>query len=156
MTWTRLGGVLTQYASWRWCFFINLPFALSSCILLLFSSWSAPQITTAQTTFREKLPFWDLEGTLLFLPSILCLLLAIQCGGIKYPWSSASVIVLFAVSVVTIIGFILVQKYKNESASIPPHIFMNRNIYGGMVFSFCLGGSIAVMLYYVCSPMHYL
>lgn len=151
---TRIGGVLTQYASWRWCFFINLPFALSSCILLLISSWNAPQTTTAQTKFKEKLPFLDLEGTFLFLPSILCLLLAVQWGGVKYPWSSASIIVLFAVFVVTSIGFILVQRYKSESASIPPRIFMNRTVYGGMIASFCVGGSIAVMVYYVCSPWH--
>ncbi|PCG91424.1 Major facilitator superfamily domain, general substrate transporter [Penicillium occitanis (nom. inval.)] len=101
---------------------------------------------TAQTKFKDKLPFLDLEGTFLFLPSMLCLLLAVQWGGVKYPWGSASIIVLFAVFVVTIIGFILVQKYKGESASLPPRIFMNRNVYGGMIASFCLGGSIAVVL----------
>lgn len=95
----------------------------------------------------------DLEGTFLFLPSILCLLLAVQWGGVRYPWSSAGIIVLFAVFVVTIIGFILVQKYKSESASIPPRMFMNRNVCGGMIGSFCMGGSIAVTVYYVCSPM---
>lgn len=151
----RLGGVLTQYASWRLCFFLNLPFALSSCILLLISSWEAPQITTAQTTFKKKFPFLDWEGTLLFLPCILCLLLAMQWGGVKYSWSSANIIVLFAVFAVTMAGFILVQKYKGESAIVPPRLFLNRNIYGGTIFSFFSSGSIAVMLYYVCPPMLY-
>lgn len=90
----------------------------------------------------------------LFLPGILCILLAIQWGGIKYPWSSAGIIVLFAIFVVTIAGFILVQKYKSESASIPPRIFINRNVYGGMLFSFCLGASIAVVVYYVRCPCY--
>uniref|UniRef100_A0A093V9J0 Putative HC-toxin efflux carrier TOXA n=1 Tax=Talaromyces marneffei PM1 TaxID=1077442 RepID=A0A093V9J0_TALMA len=144
-----LGGVLTQYASWRWCFFINLPFALSSCILLLISRWETPPNIKTQSTFKQRLPFLDLEGTLLFLPSILCLLLAVQWGGVKFPWSSATVIVLLAVFVVTITGFILIQKYKSESASIQPQMFLNRNVYGGMMASFCLGGSISVVVYYL-------
>jgi hypothetical protein len=60
---------------------------------------------------------------------------------------------LFAIFVVTIAGYIFIQKYKAESASIPPRIFLNRNVYGGMMASFCLSGSIAVTLYYVCCPI---
>ncbi|EED13244.1 efflux pump antibiotic resistance protein, putative [Talaromyces stipitatus ATCC 10500] len=144
-----VGGVLTQYSSWRWFFFINIPFGVISCILMLASNWGSPSNETTRSTFQNKLPLLDVEGCLLFLPSIISLLLGLQWGGVKYPWGSACVIVAFTVFLVTISGFILIQRYKADIASIPPWIILNRNVYSGMLVSFCLGGSIALMVYYL-------
>ncbi|OKL58351.1 hypothetical protein UA08_06011 [Talaromyces atroroseus] len=143
-----IGGALTEYASWRWCFYINLPFGGLSLTLLLFS-YNPSSDKSHRKEWKEVISSMDLEGMFLFIPSVLCLLLALQYGGIKYAWTSATVVVLFAVFVVTIVGFGVIQNYKNKFASVPPRLFKNRNVYGGMIASFCLGASFSVMLYYL-------
>jgi MFS family permease len=149
LNYDRIGGALAEYASWRWCFYINLPFGGLSFTLLVFSYNPTPS-KSHRPNLKKVISSLDLEGTLLFIPSVMCLLLALQYGGIKYPWASAVVIVLFAVFIVTIVGFLLIQDYKKDQASVPPRLFTNRNVYGGMAASFCLGASFAVMTYYVC------
>jgi hypothetical protein len=57
---------------------------------------------------------------------------------------------LFVVSGILLIGFLVVQVWKQERATVPPRIFKNRNIWGCAMYIGFLGASFLVMTYYVC------
>ena len=78
-----VGGALTSNVSWRWCFYINLPFggvALAVVAFLL----SIPDRETTKLPLKEKLSQLDAVGTSALIPGVVCLLLALQWGGLKY------------------------------------------------------------------------
>jgi hypothetical protein len=147
-----IGGALTTNFSWRWCFYINLPFGgLSMVLLALFLKATTP--AKAGTTFKAQLAQLDPLGTICFLPSIICLLLALQWGGSTYPWPNPRIIVLFIAFVILLMLFIVIQVLKKEPerATVPTHVFKQRSITAGFLFSLCLGGSTNDLL-----PLHLL
>jgi MFS family permease len=104
-------------ATWRWCFYINLPIgAITMIVILVF--FQAPQrAAIASLGWRERLKEFDVYGTLVFIPAIICLLLALQWGGTKYPYSDGRIIALFVIFGVLISIFIAIQFWKQDSAT---------------------------------------
>ena len=144
-----LGGVLTDRLSWRWCFFINLPLGGVTFVAVGFF-FQDPQNTTHSTmTFVQKLRKLDLGSTLVFVPSITFLLIALQWGGTKYGWHDVRIIALIVASSILVGVFIWLQRRSKEDALLPPRIIGQRSILCGMLFVFCNNTSLAIVLYYV-------
>lgn len=97
-------------------------------------------------TIRQQLGQLDLLGEFFLLPSVVCLLLALQWGGSTYPWSNGRIIALFVLFGVLLICFILVQIWKPETATIPARIIKNRSIIGSMWFVFCLASAMMILV----------
>ncbi|KAL7911483.1 MFS multidrug transporter [Trichoderma velutinum] len=146
-----LGGVFTDKATWRWCFFINLPVGAITVVVILFFFPEPKQDRTKNehTTFVEKIMRFDPFGNLLFIPAIICLLLALQWGGTLYPWNNGRIIALFILFGVLIIGFIFVQRRQGENATVPPRIISNRSVWASCLYIFFLGSSFYLMVYYI-------
>ncbi|KAG9576627.1 putative MFS transporter, partial [Aureobasidium melanogenum] len=92
-----IGGALTEYATWRWCFYINLPVGAVVAVALCFAPVPAGPEKTESKKFNIGvfLRGLDLIGFALFAPAIIQILLALEWGGTKFPWSSSTVIGLF-------------------------------------------------------------
>jgi hypothetical protein len=60
---------------------------------------------------------FDPIGTVLFVPAIICLLLALQWGGTEYAWNSGRIIALFVVFGVCIVFFCVDQWWMGDEAT---------------------------------------
>ena len=62
---------------------------------------------------------WSLDpiGTLTFVPSIVCLLIALQWGGTTYAWSDGRIIALLTVFCILLVGFVISQLWLGEIAT---------------------------------------
>ncbi|KAF1987770.1 MFS transporter [Aulographum hederae CBS 113979] len=145
-----MGGAFTDRLTWRWCFYINLPFGAVTAFFIVFFFTSPKAVkATRGIGWKAQLQEFDLEGTFAFLPAIIALLLALQWGGSKYAWSNWRIILCFVFFALLIIAFVGIQIFKGEKATVPPRVFKNRNVWGAAFFGACLGGAFFVMVFYL-------
>jgi MFS family permease len=142
-----LGGALTTNVTWRWCFYINLPIGGFTIVALLFILKTPPP-KNANLTFKERVAQLDIIGTSIFVPCIVCLLLALQWGGSTYPWNDGRIIALLVLFGILLIAFAGVQVWKKDG-TLPPRIIKQRSIGAGVFFALCLGASMFLMVYYL-------
>jgi MFS family permease len=143
-----LGGVFTDKVTWRWCFYINLPIGAVSFVIILLIL-KLPQPKDVNLTLRQQLAQLDPLGTICFLPSIICLILALQWGGTTYAWSSWRIILLLALFSVLIVAFALIQVVKGDSGTLPPWILLHRSIAAGAYFTLCMASCMMLIVYYL-------
>lgn len=150
LTGSRLGGAFTDRLTWRWCFYINLPFGgVTVLFIILFLQLPALKSPASQPSLLLQLKEFDILGTLLFIPGIVSILLALQWGGSKYSWKDGRTIALLVIFGVLIAGFVAVQVWLQEKATVPPRILLNRSVWSASFFALFLGGAFFVMVYYV-------
>src|SRR6266566_2837483 len=96
-----LGGWITQNASWRWVFYVNIPIGLAAMLVLIF----------LMPTLRGKAKEISIDyiGAALLVLGTVPLLLGFTWAGTQYDWSSPQIIGLFAWSLLTLTGFIFYE-----------------------------------------------
>ncbi|MGW3170870.1 MFS transporter [Streptomyces sp. NPDC001153] len=108
-----LGGYFTDHLSWRWCFYVNVPFGL---------------VTLAVVTVVLKLPKpagrgrFDVVGALLLAAASTCLVLLTSWGGTEYAWGSRQIIGLGAGALAAAVLFLVVERFAAEPL-IPLRLF---------------------------------
>jgi len=109
-------------------------------------SSSRPKTTTSLGRLVTEL---DLSGFAIFGPSMVMLLLALQWGGTKYEWSSATIIGFFCGSGVLFLIFLWWEKRQGDNAMIPLRMVKNRIFWTSCVNTLVLMGLIMVASFYV-------
>lgn len=91
----------------------------------------------------------DPTGIFFFVPSIICLILALQWGGSTSSWSAPKIIGLFVTFAVLLVIFVVVEVLMPETAMIPTRVVLNRSVAGSMVFMFLMSGALMSIVYYL-------
>jgi predicted small integral membrane protein len=104
---------------------------------------------TLQAGWRAKVEQFDIFGTIIFLPMIICLLLALQWGGSKYPWHDGRIIALLVIFGVLALIFGGIQVWKQDNATVPPRVLTQRTVGAGAWFVAMLGAAFFVFVYYL-------
>lgn len=112
-----LGGWLTDAASWRWIFYINIPLGL---LALATIAYALPAIAR-----RHEKPL-DYFGGLLIGASLLPLLLALVWGGSTHPWISPVILWLFSAFAIIMYYFVREERRFAEDPVLPMHFFRNK------------------------------
>jgi hypothetical protein len=100
-------------------------------------------------TIWEQIQRLDPLGTFFFVPSVVCLLIALQWGGSTYPWSNWRIIVLLGLFGVLFIAFGAVQVFMPKTATVPVRVIKRRSILAATVFMFAIAGSFLMVIYYL-------
>lgn len=100
-------------------------------------------------SFTERAKRFDPLGTVIFMPAVICLLLALQWGGTKYPWDNSRIVALFVISGIMILAFLYVQHWQGENATVPPRIMKNRSVWSSCIFGFFTTSAFFLMVYYL-------
>lgn len=116
-----LGGVITEWLSWRWIFLINIPVGL---FVLLFCK-------TYLLEGRKNAGKVDLFGAALITISLILLVYAIVSAE-HMGWRSSEIITLLIVSLLLLIGFIIRQRTAKEPL-LPLAIFKTKNLSAGNI-----------------------
>jgi EmrB/QacA subfamily drug resistance transporter len=110
-----LGGVLTTYTSWRWIFYVNLPFGILGVLLALRFLDEAPGDSTAK---------FDLYGFLMFGGGVGLVQVGIEAIG--RPTTSVAMIAgLFGAAALLLAGFAR-HAHRTDSPVIDPGLFRQR------------------------------
>lgn len=108
-----LGGYFTDHLSWRWCFYVNVPFGLLTLALV------AVVLRLPRPRVRARL---DLLGTLLLAAASTCLILLTSWGGTTYAWDSRQILGLGAGALAATLLF-LAAEHRAAEPLIPLRLF---------------------------------
>ncbi len=143
-----LGGILTEYLSWRWCLYVNLIFAGlagTGAVLLL-------KQQRAHT--RSRL---DLPGVALVSASMFCLVYGFS-NAASHNWHTPSTYGFLTAGVVLLAAFALWQS-RAASPLLPPRVVLDRNRDGAYLAVLIAGagmfGIFLFLTYYMQQTLHY-
>ena len=134
-----LGGLLTDHLSWRWIFYLNIPFGLLSSFMI--QRWMREE--TARTEHRL-----DILGTVSLTTAVTLLLLALLEGPDTWGWADARTLGLLAGSVAGLAVF-LWQERRAPEPMLPLDLFRNRLIAVASAGNFLIGALLYALTAYV-------
>jgi EmrB/QacA subfamily drug resistance transporter len=142
------GGLLTQYASWRWCLLVNVPLALLAAV----AAGRVVRESRATGTTR-----YDLPGALLSTAGLVCLVYGFTKASTD-GWASGPTLALLSVAVVLLIAFVVVEA-RSSHPLLPLRVVTERNRGGSFLATFLLGAGLFAMFvflsYYMQTVLHY-
>ena len=124
-----LGGVFTQFLSWRWIFFINIPLCLLAVWMLLRSLHEPGERRHHRI---------DYAGAVLLTTAASLVVLGLLEGGHAWAWDSPVGIGVFVLAGVLLVAFALVERRAAEPV-LPLSVFTSRTIVSATVISLLIG-----------------
>jgi EmrB/QacA subfamily drug resistance transporter len=142
-----VGGVLTEYASWRWCLGVNVPIALVTALA------ATRVVHESKAKGNTK---YDIPGAVLVTLGLVSLVYGFtQAAKLKDPgksadvqgWTDPSTITFLAIAAVLLVAFVVWEK-RTSTPLLPLWVALDRNRGGSyLVFLFVGSGLFAMFLF---------
>jgi EmrB/QacA subfamily drug resistance transporter len=124
-----IGGLLTDHASWRWVFYINVPFGLLAMAMIA---------AGLRDQTRDGRAVIDYAGLALFTTGISALLVGVLEAGRVARWNGADVLGPLGLAAVAVAGFVVVENRVAEPI-VPLRLFRVRMVLAAAVTGFLAG-----------------
>jgi len=134
------GGLLTQYASWRWCLFVNIPMALIAVALAI------PNVRESRIHGTTR---YDVPGALLSTMGFISLVYGItEAANPSLGWSSPRAISFIAAGAVLLVAFVAFES-RTSNPLLPMSILLDRVRGGSYLAQFLLASGLFGMFLFM-------
>jgi EmrB/QacA subfamily drug resistance transporter len=134
-----LGGVFSQYLSWRWIFFVNLP-------LGAIAAWTLARHFQERVTHRVHRI--DFPGAALLTAGCSLAIVGLLEGSVSWAWSSPQSLLIGGGALVMLGGFVVVERRAAEPI-LPLWVFARRTLVGGNLAALGVGALLIGLSSYV-------
>ena len=135
-----LGGVLTEYASWRWCLLVNVPIAIVTAIAAI------PVVAESRAYGNTK---YDVPGAVLVSLGLVALVYGFtEAAKQGVGWLDPKTLTLLIVSVVLLVGFVIVEA-RSPHALLPLRVVTDRNRGSSFLASLLVGAGLFAMFLFL-------
>ncbi len=136
-----LGGIITQYLTWRWIFYVNAPIGVIGVI----ATWRL--LTEPVRWDRDKFAGFDVWGAVLLAVGLASLTLGLSFGE-EWGWTSLRLIASVGVGVVGLVALVVVEQRRRSPLInfrlLTDRVFASANI--SLVLSFLALFAVSFML----------
>jgi MFS family permease len=134
-----LGGLLSEYASWRWIFFVNIPLCLLAAAMLA---------RTLHEQVERSHPRIDYRGATLLTSGLALVILAVLEGGQAWAWDSPAGIAVLAAGVLLLVAFGVAERGVPEPV-LPLWVFRRRLLVASSLIAAGVGAVVLGLTSYV-------
>jgi EmrB/QacA subfamily drug resistance transporter len=141
-----LGGALTEYASWRWCLYINVPIAIAAFIA------GTILVTESKSVGGSS---YDIPGAILGTAGLVALVYGFtQAAKTGVGWLSVEVIGCLVGAVILLAAFVLVE-LRSASPLLPMRVVLDRNRGGSYLASLLVFAGLFAMFLFLSYYFQY-
>jgi len=144
-----LGGWITDNTTWRWVFYVNIPFGVLALAAL--TIWLPNSISTRSNEFtgREAIKRIDFAGAISIALGATCLLLGLTWGSNNtFNWNSPQEIGIFAAAATLLISFIVIERYAIDPI-LPLDLFKSQIFLVGASMALIVGMAFLSSIFYL-------
>jgi len=135
-----LGGVLTQYASWRWCLGVNVPIAVVTALA------AVPVVRESKAPGDTR---YDVPGAALAVAGLVALVYGFtEAAKPEVGWTSGSTMMILAAAVVLLVAFVAREK-RTANPLLPLRIPLDRNRGGAYLIFLLVGAGLFAMFLFL-------
>jgi EmrB/QacA subfamily drug resistance transporter len=135
-----IGGVLTDLASWRWIFFVNVPIAAFAVAVV----WSSVHLTDPKDADHRI----DYAGITAISVGLISLLIALDQVA-DWGWGDPRVLAMLAIAAIGVGVFPALERRAGRHALIPREVISNRDFAGSCVAILCMSATFFAALLYL-------
>ena len=143
-----MGGLLTQYASWRWCLLVNVPISLVAAIAA---------VRLVRESRAHGNTSYDIPGAATATAGLMTLVYGLTTAT-THGWASTITLGFLGLSAVLLAAFVVVE-LRSKHPLLPMRVILDRNRGGSFLGSFLTGvgllGMFLFLTYYFQGTLHY-